>query len=75
MRSPFDFVLAIVIIAIGYQMFKTYMEHRNQARTSPEAGEADALRRRIDELEERIRVLERIVTDETSSLRQQFRDL
>jgi hypothetical protein len=33
------------------------------------------MQRRLNEVEERVRVLERIVTDERYDLRQQFKDL
>lgn len=50
--------------------------HRDWHAEDTAAREANAeLRAELDRLEERIRVLERIVTDDREDLRRQFRDL
>jgi hypothetical protein len=49
------------------------MNNRAQA-GAHEPGRAELLKR-LEEVEERVRVLERIVTDEPFDLKQQFKDL
>jgi hypothetical protein len=60
-------VVIIVFLGIVAGMFKTYMKHKREA---PPADDG-----RIAQLEERVRVLEQIVTDSGYELRRQFRDL
>ena len=73
------FVLAILAIIFRYpygrnrRHRRAEREHEEELRTVNEHN-AD-LRRQIDQLEERIRVLERIVTDDPNELKRQFRDL
>lgn len=74
----FEFVIAIVAISMAYSAFMTLIKARHRKTDSKEAEqEADRLadRERLDELEERVGVLERIVTDRKSSLHRQFSDL
>ncbi|MGD9388076.1 MAG: hypothetical protein PVI87_07595 [Gammaproteobacteria bacterium] len=64
---PFEMVVIIVFLALVAGMFKTYIKHKS---AEPPADDA-----RIQHLEERVRVLEQIVTDSGYELRRQFRDL
>ena len=66
--NPFEMVVVIVFLAIAGSMFSNWLKHR--AKTSAPADD-----RRLADLEERIRVLERIVTDSGYDVRRQFRDL
>ena len=50
------------------------MRSREQSRSSDESANA-GLVQRLEQLEERVQVLERIVTDERFELKQQFKDL
>ena len=50
------------------------MRSREQSRGSDESANA-GLVQRLQQLEERVQVLERIVTDERFELKQQFKDL
>ena len=66
--NPFEMVVIIVFLSIAAGMFSNWLKHRN-----PDRPPADD--ERIVRLEERVRVLERIVTDSGYELRRQFRDL
>ena len=61
-------VVIIVFLSIMASMFSSWLKHRRKDVTPAD----DA---RIERLEERVRVLERIVTDSGYDLRRQFRDL
>jgi hypothetical protein len=61
-------VVIIVFLSIVAGMFSNWLKHRNTGR-SPADEEL------IARLEERVRVLETIVTDSGYELRQRFRDL
>jgi membrane protein implicated in regulation of membrane protease activity len=75
--NPFEFVLLILILAFGYSLLSTWMKQRRveQRRAAREAEANEDLLGRLAQLEERVKVLERIVTDERFDLRQQFREL
>lgn len=66
--NPFEMVVIIVALSIICSMYTSWLKHKRK-NTSP----ADD--RRLDRLEERVQVLERIVTDSGYDLRRQFRDL
>jgi len=51
------------------------MRSREQSRSNSDESANAALVQRLGELEERVRVLERIVTDDRFELKQQFKDL
>ena len=71
--NPFEFVLILVAII----MVASLIKHRDRQRVA--AGKAspelDAQLGRLDDLEHRIQVLEKIVTDRNFDLRRQFEDL
>jgi hypothetical protein len=71
--NPFEFVIAIIVLSFVYKLVDGWM--RNRSRESAEDPTRSALLKRLDEVEERVRVLERIVTDERFDLKQQFKDL
>lgn len=69
--NPFEMVVIIVFLCVIASMYKSRLNNRHK-----QAHPADEVRSaRLDQLEERIRVLERIVTDSGYDLRRQFRDL
>jgi hypothetical protein len=70
---PFDFVLVIVALSFAYKLLDQWVKHRI-SRDSTEEPKGDVLRK-LGEVEERLRVLERIVTDERYDLKRQFKDL
>lgn len=70
--NPFEFVLAIIIISFVFQLIKTRMSQRDNSASQRENEEYQI---KLSDLERRIRVLERIVTDDSENLKRQFRDL
>jgi hypothetical protein len=74
--NPFEFVITILILSFLFKLLNSWICAKGARRQSEESGtEARELQRRLNEVEERVRVLERIVTDERYDLKQQFRDL
>jgi hypothetical protein len=71
--NVFEFVLAIIALSFGYRLFAVWI--RNKRARPADDGAAQELQRRLDQVEERVRVLERIVTDDRFDLKQQFKDL
>ena len=72
MMNVFEFVLLILVICFAYKAFETYLKNRA---ANQETSQADDVQDRFQELEERIKVLERIVTDDRYDLKKEFRDL
>ena len=66
-------IVAIVAIVIGAETWRKIATER--ARRERDGEEASDLRAQIDALEERIRVLERIVTEDRHDLRREIRNL
>jgi hypothetical protein len=71
---PFEFALAIVALVLIFRLIKLAIVGGKRPARRDEAVNAELLQR-LAEVEERVRVLERIVTDERYDLKQQFRDL
>jgi hypothetical protein len=71
--NPFEFVIVIVVLSFGYKLLDGWL--RNRPRESAVEPARVELLKRLEEVEERVRVLERIVTDERFDLKQQFKDL
>jgi site-specific recombinase len=65
-------VVAIVFIACFFGFLKTYMDSRKHGTDSDELAETNE---RLAQMEDRIRVLEKIVTDSGSSLRREIDNL
>lgn len=74
MNSPFVFVLCIIAIVFTAQTIQKYMKIKSEERATqdPELEETLA---QIERLEERIRVLERIVTENKYDLKQEISKL
>ena len=74
--SSFEFVLGLLGILFGYKLIAIYLEQRS-ARESESAERKldDVVTERLSELEDRVQVLERIVTDRRSDLNREFEDL
>jgi type II secretory pathway component PulJ len=66
----FEFVIIIVFLSVVGSMYSSWLKHKSRERRQSPADDA-----RLAQLEERVRVLERIVTDSGYELRRQFRDL
>ena len=79
--NPFEMVVIIVVVGciagVINNFFKVAMHRREDDKSAGASREADELRELILKLEDRIRVLERIVTDTggRDELRRQFREL
>lgn len=75
--NPFEFVIIIIVLALVGNVVKSYFESKNHKREADRRAEglADEYQERLRQLEERIRVLERIVTEEQYDLKQRFRNL
>jgi hypothetical protein len=72
--NPLEFVIAIVFMVLAYRVVSRVLQNRASRPTDTPEVNADLVRQ-IVELEERVRVLERIVTDDRSDLRRQFKEL
>jgi hypothetical protein len=71
--QAFEFVLPLLAMILVYKLIKTVILHRNPPRRDDPVN-AELLER-LNQVEERVRVLERIVTDERYDLKRQFEDL
>ena len=68
----FEFALAMVALVLIFRLLRTVLGKGTTRRD--DAVNAQLLER-LNQVEERVRVLEKIVTDERYDLRQQFKDL
>jgi hypothetical protein len=73
--NPFEFVIVVISLSFGYKLVAYWIRTREQYRGSNDESANAVLVQRLGQLEERVRVLERIVTDERFDLKQQFKDL
>lgn len=74
--SSFEFVLGLVGILVGYKLISIYLQQRSEGeRASHEQAQGVAIGTRLDELESRVQVLERIVTDQRLHLKREFENL
>ena len=77
--NPFEMIVIIVLVCVSGGVIGNWIKAREdrKERSHGSVKEADDLRDQIQTLEERIQVLERIVTDPSTreDLRRQFRDL
>jgi len=70
----FEFALAMAAIILVFKLIRTAIVHKSTAPRRDDSVNAELLER-LRQVEERVRVLEKIVTDERYDLKQQFRDL
>jgi hypothetical protein len=76
MNPGFEFVIAILVVVFGYKLIKQQMYHKNlRDQRGPDDAEREAWQQRLDQLEERVKVLERIVTDDKYDLKRQIEAL
>ena len=71
--APFEFALAMVALIMVFKLVRLAIVHKNPPRRDDPVN-AELLER-LNQVEERVRVLERIVTDERYDLKRQFEDL
>lgn len=74
MNNVFTFVLALVAIVMVARIVQSYLE-RKQEKKGDSEGEIEETLARIDTLEERVRVLERIITENRYDLKRQIDSL
>lgn len=76
MDEPFTMIVLIVLISVGAGVINNYLKMKHQ-RSETSANDADIHRMQteIDRLTERVRVLEKLATDDDQSLRDEFRKL
>jgi len=73
MNSPFAFVLSIIAIAMCYKLMNTWLKQRH---VKPESNEElEETLSKIDLLEDRIKVLERIITENKFDLKSEIDSL
>jgi hypothetical protein len=73
MNNPFfEFVIVIVLLSFIFKLLNAWLSKPKHPAEDPAKG---LMLQRLEQLEERVRVLERIVTDERFDLKQQFKDL
>ncbi|MGH8166660.1 MAG: hypothetical protein ACREQ1_05440 [Woeseiaceae bacterium] len=72
--NVFTFVFLTVTVVLVAQLIKSYLENRNKRNAASEEADDDTLLK-IDRLEERIEVLERIVTENRYDLKNQIDNL
>jgi hypothetical protein len=75
--NAFEFVIVIIILSFVYKLLAGWMRSREYRRSNDASANESAslMQKRLEQLEERVRVLERIVTDDRFELKQQFKDL
>lgn len=74
--NPFEFVIIILVLTFLFKLVNTFIQAKGSRRVDEEATvAAEQLQRRLAAVEERVQVLERIVTDEAYDLKRQFKDL
>ena len=71
---PFEFALAIVALVLIFKLIRLAIVSNKSTLRRADAVDADLIER-LRQVEERVQVLERIVTDERYDLKQQFKDL
>jgi hypothetical protein len=74
--DPFSMVVAIVAISVGAGVISNYLKLKANRR-GDEATQEDlaAMRGEVDKLKDRVRVLEKIVTDQERQLADEIRRL
>jgi hypothetical protein len=71
---PFEFALAIVALVLIFKLIRLAIVHNKRPPRRDDPVNTELLER-LNQVEERVRVLERIVTDERYDLKRQFEDL
>lgn len=75
--NPFEFVLAIIVITGVFSLMRHKMGIRgkNERSVDEDSGENRRLRSEVQELKERIKVLERIAVDKENALAREIDSL
>jgi cell division protein FtsB len=76
MNPAFEFVIAILLIVFAYKLLTLRMHQRTlQSQRGTDDADRAAWQQQLDQLEERVKVLERIVTDDKYDLKRQIEAL
>jgi cell division protein FtsB len=70
--TVFEFVIGIIIVVFGYRLIALRMRQKHARNDDTERV---AWREQLEQLEERVKVLERIVTDDRYDLKRQLDEL
>jgi hypothetical protein len=70
----FEFALAMVALVLIFKLIRAAIVHKSVTPRRDDTVNAELVER-LRQVEERVQVLERIVTDERYELKQQFKDL
>ena len=74
--SPFTMIVIIVLISVGAGVINNYLKMKsNREEDAASQREIDQMRRDIERLTERVRVLETLATDNDQRLRDEIRRL
>lgn len=74
--SPFTMIVIIVLITVGAGVVNNYLKMKaNREEDAVDQQELDRMRRDIERLTERVRVLETIATDKDQRLSEEIRRL
>jgi hypothetical protein len=75
--NPFEFVLAIIVVTGIFSLLRHRMGMRQRWDRSPAEDSAETLRLReeVQQLKERLKVLERITVDKENSLAKEIESL
>ena len=74
---PFEFVLVLMLLIFGFALIKQRMGVRNvwERPAGEDSQETQRLREEVRELQERLKVLERITVEKENSLARQIEEL
>lgn len=74
--APFIMIVLIVLISVGAGVINNYIKMKNaQTERSANDVDIDRMQVQIDQLTERVRVLEKLATDDERGLREEFKRL
>ncbi len=76
MNPVFEFVIPILVVVFTYKLVSRWMHQKNlQNLRGTDDADRLAWQQQLDRLEERVKVLERIVTDDKYDLKRQIEAL
>ena len=67
------FIIVVIVIVMGFSLLNNYFKFKS--RSDKSLKNLDSRLAKLEDLEERIQVLEKIVTDKKYNLRQEIDDL
>lgn len=73
--NVFSFVIALVTVVLCARLIQVYIETRNNRSRPAEDVDVEQTIAKIEALEERVRVLERIITEHRFDLKKQIDNL